>query len=104
MEISMYLSMYCVFRSEVHGNFHVPCDETYGKVHATKHTSRYMEISMYLEMKHMARYMEISTYVATKHMARYIEISMYLMVTLTKRTWKGPCTLHISPSDDQLLN
>ena len=59
---------------------------------------------MCLAMKHMARYMEISMYLAMKQMARYIEISMYLMVTLTKRTWKRPCTLHISPSDDQLLN
>ena len=60
-----------------------------------KHMARYMEISTYLATKHMARYMEISMYLAMKHMARYIEISMYLMATLTKRTWKGPCTLHI---------
>ena len=56
--------------------------------------ARYMEISMYLEVCFVARYMEIS-FLEIKHMARYMEISMNLMATLTKRTWKGPCTLHI---------
>ena len=86
---------------KVHGNFHVPCNETFTLARymeismylamkhmarymeismplAMKHTARYVEISMYLAIKHMARYMEISKYLAMKHMARYKEISMYL--------------------------
>ena len=100
---------------KVHGNFHVPCNETlnlarYMEINlAMKHMGRYMEISMYLAIKHMARYMEISKYLAMKHMARYMEISMYLAMKHNARymeismyqlpyvslqgTWKLPCTL-----------
>ena len=53
MEISMYLA-----------TKHLPWQGTWK--FATKHTSRYMEISMYLAMKHMARYMEISMYLAPR--------------------------------------
>ena len=102
---------------KVHGNFHVPCNETFtlawymeiSMYLAMKHTATYVEISMYLAIKHMARYIEISKYLAMKHMARYMEISMYLAMKHNARymeismyqlpyvslqgTLKFPCTL-----------
>ena len=51
----MYLASNLPHMSKVHGNFHVPCNETHFKVHGNFHVpclmmccERYMEISMYL--------------------------------------------------------
>ena len=100
MEISIYLaSNYLICKhlaSRVHGNFHVPCNETYA-------LARYMAISMYLEMKHIARYMEISMYLANETYGKvhghfdtlpYVSLQGTLSVVLRKSIRKFLVTVY----------
>ena len=80
------------FVCKVHGNFNVPCNETYGNWYmeismylALCFIARYMEISMYLGICFIARYLEISMYLAICYIARYMEISTYLAVCFIAR-------------------
>ena len=40
--------------------------------------------------------MALFMYLAMKHTAMYMEIFMYFKATVTKLTWKFPCSLQIS--------
>ena len=81
---------------KVHGNFHVPCNETYGKVHGNFHApcdETYGKVRGNVHVPCDKTYGKVhgnSKYLAMKHMARYMEISMYLAMKHNARYMEIP--------------